>query len=379
MKPKVMIVGPIPPPFHGCSVATQWLLQSPLADVYQVIHLDTSDHRNLDNLGKWDVRNILIALTTVLRAAMLCLVQRPAVVYVPISQNTAGFVRDGLLILSGAVLARARVIVHLHGAMFLQFYENASPPMRAFIDITMKRVHQGVVLGQALKPHLEKWIRTDRIAVVPNGTDCDRLPSTRGPSKEALSVVFLGNHLKFKGIVDVVAIAAEATSARTDVRFRFAGRWTDDPICGASASEIEAECTSIIRQSGRPESFEFLGELDREQVCAFLGSADILMLPSYQEGLPLVLLEAMAAGIPVITSRHVGAIDDVVVDGVTGLLVTPGDRVGLRAALESLLANGELRTRMGQAARERCVVEYSQGAWAERLRLVVDSAMAVAA
>lgn len=378
MKPKVMIVGPIPPPFHGCSVATQWLLHSPLADVYQVIHLDTSDHRNLNNLGKWDVRNILIALTTVLRASMLCLSTRPAVVYVPISQNTAGFMRDGLLILSGALLARARVIVHLHGAMFLQFYASAPPPMKAFIDFTMKRVRQGVVLGQALKPHLERWIPPDRIAVVPNGTDCDHLPSTRGPSKKPLRVVFLGNHLKFKGIVDVVAIAADAARNRNDVRFRFAGRWTDDPICGTSASEIEAECTSIIRRSGRPESFEFLGELNRDQVIEFLGSADILMLPSYQEGLPLVLLEAMAAGIPVITSRHVGAIDDVVVDGVTGLLVTPGDRAELRAALESLLADEELRARMGQAARERCLIEYSQSAWAQRLRLVVDSAISVA-
>jgi glycogen synthase len=64
------------------------------------------------------------------------------------------------------------------------------------------------------------------------------------------------------------------------------------------------------------------------------------------------VLEAMAHGRPVVATR-VGGIPDLVEDGVTGLLVEPGDRDALRAALERLLADPELRRRMGREARRR--------------------------
>ncbi|MDQ6670697.1 MAG: glycosyltransferase family 4 protein [Chloroflexota bacterium] len=70
------------------------------------------------------------------------------------------------------------------------------------------------------------------------------------------------------------------------------------------------------------------------------------------EGLPSVVLEAMAAGRPVIASR-IGGLPELVVDGETGLLVPPGDVAELASALQRLLADSELRTRLGQAARQR--------------------------
>jgi glycosyltransferase involved in cell wall biosynthesis len=60
----------------------------------------------------------------------------------------------------------------------------------------------------------------------------------------------------------------------------------------------------------------------------------------------------MAHGRPVVASA-VGGLRNLVVDGETGLLVRPGDVAGLRAALERLLGDGELRSHMGAAARER--------------------------
>ena len=69
----------------------------------------------------------------------------------------------------------------------------------------------------------------------------------------------------------------------------------------------------------------------------------------------------------------VGGLVDAVEDGVTGLLVPPGDTVALRAALERLLGDAELRARLGQAARERAV---SFDAAAEQLLAVYDEALA---
>ena len=187
-----MVVGPLPPPFHGCSVATSWVLHSRISSVCEITHLDTSDHRSLNNLGRWDPSNIGLALKVITRAAFVCIVRRPKIIYIPISQNTAGFLRDAFLVWCGVALARAQVIVHLHGAMFLQFYGEASPLVRGFVSATMKRVHTGIVLGAGLKPHLATWLPLNRIIVVPNGTDCSFPFLPRAPRVGTLTVVFLG-------------------------------------------------------------------------------------------------------------------------------------------------------------------------------------------
>ena len=82
--------------------------------------------------------------------------------------------------------------------------------------------------------------------------------------------------------------------------------------------------------------------------------AAVVAAPSRREGYGVVAREAMAWGRPVVASA-VGGLVDAVEDGVTGLLVPPRDLRALRAALERLLGDAELRARLGAAARERAV------------------------
>ena len=84
------------------------------------------------------------------------------------------------------------------------------------------------------------------------------------------------------------------------------------------------------------------------------------------DGLPNVLLEAMAAGRAVVASRVAG-IPDVIVDGVNGLLVPPGDVSALRTALERLLADEPLRRRLGAAARAHAREHLSWESATDRL------------
>jgi glycosyltransferase involved in cell wall biosynthesis len=80
--------------------------------------------------------------------------------------------------------------------------------------------------------------------------------------------------------------------------------------------------------------------------------AAVVVCPSRREGYGVVAREAMAYGRPVVASA-VGGLLDAVEDGVTGLLVPPGDTHALRAAIERLLADPDLRSRLGEAARAR--------------------------
>jgi glycosyltransferase involved in cell wall biosynthesis len=95
-----------------------------------------------------------------------------------------------------------------------------------------------------------------------------------------------------------------------------------------------------------------LGFLPHGELLELYSRAAVVVCPSHREGFGVVCAEAMAHGRPVVASA-VGGLLDLVEDEVTGLLVPPGDVAALRAALERLLGDRELRRRLGAAAREK--------------------------
>lgn len=86
-------------------------------------------------------------------------------------------------------------------------------------------------------------------------------------------------------------------------------------------------------------------------------TSDVFALPSRSETFGIAAIEAGAAALPVVVAT-VGGLADLVVDGVTGLAVRPGHRDDLATALARLVADGELRRRLGRAARARVEAEF---------------------
>jgi glycosyltransferase involved in cell wall biosynthesis len=114
---------------------------------------------------------------------------------------------------------------------------------------------------------------------------------------------------------------------------------------------------ALARSCGVSDRVTFQGFHPR--VAELLPGFDVFVLPSRTEGLPLALLEAMAAGRACVATK-VGGVPEVVADGVTGVLVAPGDPAALAAAVQALLADPVLRRRLGTAARAQV-----EGAWSE--------------
>ncbi|MGN6242367.1 MAG: glycosyltransferase [Motilibacteraceae bacterium] len=112
---------------------------------------------------------------------------------------------------------------------------------------------------------------------------------------------------------------------------------------------LEADLRSQVAELGTQDRVHFLGM--RDDVPALLAAFDVFCLSSRFEGLPLSLQEAMAAGAaPVVTSA--GGMPELVADGVNGLIVEPGATAQLSDALSRVLADENLRQRLGEAARE---------------------------
>ena len=168
-RPRFLLVGPTPPPIHGVSVYTQWLLESAeLRASCRLLHLDTADRRSLENLGRLDLKNVGLALSHLTHFVALLRRERPDWVYIPVSQNTLAYVRDALLILLAKAWG-AKVVTHLHGGYFRRFYEEARRPVHHLIRFTTRRIDSAWVLGEGLRSIYEGLLPPERVRVVPNG------------------------------------------------------------------------------------------------------------------------------------------------------------------------------------------------------------------
>jgi glycosyltransferase involved in cell wall biosynthesis len=157
------------------------------------------------------------------------------------------------------------------------------------------------------------------VRVIPTGLE---LPPEPGEPADPPEVLYAGRLSEEKGVEDLAAVAE-------GLNLVVAG---DGPL------------RALLPQAR--------GMLPREQLYALMERASVVVCPSRRDGFPVVCAEAMAHTRPVVASA-VGGLPDMVRDGETGLLVPPRDPAALRAAIDRLLADAELRVRLGRAARER--------------------------
>jgi len=115
---------------------------------------------------------------------------------------------------------------------------------------------------------------------------------------------------------------------------------------------------SLAHELGIAERVTFLGWHSREDLAQWYHRSNLFLFPSRHEGMPNAVLEAMASGLPVVATRIAGS-EELVVDGLTGLLVNTEDVDSLRDGLRRLLVEEKTREQMGRASRKRVEEEYS--------------------
>jgi glycosyltransferase involved in cell wall biosynthesis len=113
---------------------------------------------------------------------------------------------------------------------------------------------------------------------------------------------------------------------------------------GPQAAELE----SLARSLGVHDSVTFTGRLDRDAMAELYRSADLTINPSHVDNMPNSVLESMACGVPVVSTR-VGGVPFIVEDGVTALLVPPGDDTAMAAAMIRVLTDASLSAALSVA------------------------------
>ena len=130
---------------------------------------------------------------------------------------------------------------------------------------------------------------------------------------------------------------------------------------GPARSEVMARFRDLSTERVR-----YLGVLETDDLARLYAAGDVYLWPAIREAYGMALLEAQAAGCPVVAGRF-GGVPDIVVDGVTGLVVSPRDDAGFATAIRLILADPEKRAAMGRAAAQHVEDHHSLGVASKRL------------
>jgi glycosyltransferase involved in cell wall biosynthesis len=245
-------------------------------------------------------------------------------------------------------------------------YWATTPARRARVRLLLRRA-AGVAArsAQSAATLAEDFgVQPDRIRVVPNGRPAAAFPQVTAESRTQARARW---GVPAEGQV-VAWIGALSPEKRPDLAIEAAARVPAITLLmagdGPMRSALEQQAAKLP-----PGRVHLLGAVPG--AASVLAAADAHLLTSDSEGLPGVVIEAGLSGLASVSTR-VGFVDDLVVDGVTGRLVAPGDARELASALEEVLGDAEA---MGQAAHDRCVSEFSIQAIGDRWeQLLVDAA-----
>jgi D-inositol-3-phosphate glycosyltransferase len=254
----------------------------------------------------------------------------------------------------------------------MQGEADTSPPRRLELE---RRVGHAVhrVIAQCsdeIRELAEYGIAPSQIGLVPSGVDIDVFcPGPAGQTSRAPQrILAVGRMVERKGFADVIRVLPDLPQAELIVAGGPTGyRVSEDPV-GKQLLEL-ADRLGVV------DRVRLLGPVPPDQMPAWYRSADVLACTPTYEPFGITPLEAMACGTPVVAYR-VGGLQDTVVDGQTGILVPPGDIGELTRALGRLLDDGELRARMGEAARMHVTQHYPWPIIAERVERVYTEAVA---
>ncbi|MBI3399371.1 MAG: glycosyltransferase family 4 protein [Deltaproteobacteria bacterium] len=162
--------------------------------------------------------------------------------------------------------------------------------------------------------------------------------------KDKVIVTYCGRLVRRKGVEFLLSAWQEVVKKRNDAVLLIIGDGPMRPVLESMAGELQIK-----------DSAFFLGWQDT--VSNFLGITDLFVQPSLQEGLANSLLEAMAFGLPIVATK-IGGSEDVLQNGVNGLLVEPGDSAGLASAVLELMNNKNKASSLGEMALDTIQKKY---------------------
>lgn len=249
-----------------------------------------------------------------------------------------------------------KLVNHIHGAEFEDFYVNVSPKKRELIKKIYNKCDVLIVLSGEWKDKISTIVTEDRIQVIENYCHIPKLQE--GARKK--QILFLGELGERKGCFDIPEIYKKVVNEVGNI-----------PLVMAGAGEVET-IKKMLEERSVLENVSFPGWIRGEVKEKFLQESRYFLFPSYNEGMPMAVLEAMAYGMGIVTS-NAGGIPKLVEDGVSGYICVPGDIDTISRKLIELIQKEECWKKCSFSARKKAIEQYSYDSHVEKLKKMYNS------
>ena len=327
-KPKVLMIGPGRKVRGGITTVVDHYYEYGLDREVDLCYLSTMEDGS-------KVKKLLIAMKSFL---IFCgIVNRYDVIHVHMAAQ-ASFDRKAFFVKKAYKLGK-KIIIHQHAADFDQyFFHECNEIKRNKIKKIFGMADKVIALSEEWAKFFgENVCKPSKIMILHNGVS---IPEDVKTDYSDQNVLVLGRLGERKGTYDLLNAIPRVLEKVPDAVFFLGGD-----------GEVE-QCKKIVVDGKLEEHVKILGWLSKEEKEEYFRSCSTFILPSRHEGMPMAVLEAMSHGLATI-STNVGGIGQIIEQGISGIMMEPGNVNEVSKCLISLLRDEKLREDLGTKGRER--------------------------
>ncbi|MBK1827822.1 glycosyltransferase family 4 protein [Haloferula rosea] len=298
-RPAMLIVGQLPPPWHGQAIATRMLFKHHWQG-FRVCTLRMAYSGSMEVIGHFRLGKVMHLLHLIRRTRGWLRANPGSVLfYPPASPQWVPFIRDFIYLSLTRRHAGSTVFIYHAGG--LADWVSTSALRRWMASRVYHRADLSLEVADET-PSPRVLFEARRGLWCPYGVDVPNPPEARQCVSDRFEVLFVGSLQEGKGVLEVIRTAAHLAErgARERYRFRLVGAWF--------SPEFEAEAEALIEECEVSDMVEVVGQLTGDEKWAAYHRADLFFFPTHyaSEAFPLVLIEALGSGLPVVTTQWRG-------------------------------------------------------------------------
>jgi glycosyltransferase involved in cell wall biosynthesis len=365
MKRKVLFMVQIPPPVHGAALRNLSLIESTLLqEHFHIKLLPLAFADSIFTIGKYSFAKMVKSFKYAGNLISTLITLRPEIAYFTITPAGGAFYRDCLFV-AILKLFGIRIIYHLRG-IGIHSARNRSKLNKFLYPLVFKNTfvvclsknHLKDIAGLPYRKHF----------IVPNGIKVEmKQEFINQVDVGKQKILFLSNFVKSKGVYEFLKALSQLK--KENIEFKAM-------LVGADYDVTRKDIQTYIDEHDLADYATVFGPAYKEEKFRMIGNCDIFVFPTYYtfELFPGVILEAMQCSKPVVSTYH-GVIEDILDDGVTGLLVAPKNVDDLVDKIKYLINHPAEARAMGKRAGEKFYENYSLDKFERNIKCVFEDAL----
>lgn len=320
---KILMIGPLPDPINGQSIANKMLLDGLKREGHSVEYIDTNtekEFKNFSEQGKFNYRKIVNSILPIFRGLIKIMFHKFDIIYITPAQSYIGFLKYCFFI-NAAHVRNIPCYIHFHGGYVRQMYDGLPDNKKIKIKKYFNKCSGVIVLGNSLRKMFYGLVPEDKIYVCENGVQNEifikeqeiNIKHEKVKLNSKIKLLYLSNLMETKGILDLLEACVKLKEKAIDFEIHIAGN------IEPAVKEKVSYYFDVLK-----ENLVYHGVVTGEQKRELLKDSGIFCLPTYypNEGQPISILEAMAMGCTIVTTYQ-GGITDIFKDKVNGIKCEP--------------------------------------------------------